>query len=251
MKMRDILFQKSFDVLVNEYIEARQINTYHWSLKKISKKKKRSHHKYKFVIPRSYLQYTVAQYTDQEEKVYTNQFVPEASTFIRKMNDIFAIHDVSQNGKLIAHTRMVNVSNADHPDLVAIIEIKYSYGMFPYPIPPTELEIANRTIEKLNEKIVSMTINAEIGFAIYNECVDRSMAKLKDQIESKNNSICRMKDKLKEQYATSRSEDCPVCYDPIAKEKLTITDCCHYLCSSCSEKCTRCPLCRTEIQEEL
>jgi hypothetical protein len=97
-------------------------------------------------------------------------------------------------------------------------------------------------------------MNAEIGLAIYTERAELSAQIMSNdirdkamQIESKNKMLSRMKEKLKEQYAILDPCECPVCYTQILGEKLVITDCCHYICSTCSEKCTRCPLCRTEF----
>ena len=46
-------------------------------------------------------------------------------------------------------------------------------------------------------------------------------------------------------YAESDNrEECPVCFETITPEMLTILDCSHLLCGECCDKCTKCPICR-------
>lgn len=259
-KTRDELFQKSFDLVIQDYIEMRNINTREWSLKKTTRKKNSSLHKYKFVIPRSYLQYAVSEYTDPEgfihpiEEVYTYQHVPDADSFIYALTDHFEDYYIKIEDEVVSYVKLDHKPNPDSEDFVATIEVKYINGVFPYPVPPTDLELANQRIVRLSTEIINLKVNAEIGLAVYTECVEaraRVMSnEIRDkaiQIESKNNMLLRMKEKLKEQYARLDPCECPVCYTQIPGEKLVITDCCHYICSTCSEKCTRCPLCRTEF----
>lgn len=243
-KTRDELFRKSFDIILQDFCEMRHMNTYEWSLKRISRKQG-ALHKYKFVIPRSYLQYVTSQYTDQEgflhpvEEVYTYQFPPEPTAFVLNMNAYFANHYVRMDDVVVSYVKMEHIPNPESFDFVASIEVKYVNGLLPYPIPPTDLELANQTIEKLTEKMVSFKINAE--------CMENNIRNKEIQLKSKTTMLHRMKDKLKEQYKRNDPDDCPVCYIPIPCENLVITDCCHYLCSNCSEKCARCPLCRADI----
>lgn len=258
-KTRDELFKKSFDIIIQDFCEIRHMNTYEWSLKRTSRKPG-SLHKYKFLIPRSYLQYTTSQYTDQEglvhpvEEVYTYQFPPEPTAFVLNMNAYFANHYVKTGDDVISYVKMEHKPNPESQDFAATIEIKYVNGAFPYPIPPTDLEIANQRIVRLSTELINLKMNAEIGLAVYTEYVEaRDLAQQNEirnkiiQLKSKTKMLHRMKDKLKEEYKRNDPDDCPICYIPIACEKLVITDCCHYLCSTCSEKCTRCPLCRTEF----
>jgi len=259
-KTRDELFQKSFDLVVQDYIEMRNINTQKWSLKKTTRKKNSSLHKYRFVIPRSYLQYAVSRYTDpdgfihQVEEVYTYQHVPDAGSFICALTDHFEDYYVKIEDDVVSYVKLENKPNPDSEDFVATIEVKYINGVFPYPVPPTDLELANKRILKLSAEIINLKMNTEIGLAIYTECVEARAQVMSNeirdkaiQIESKNKMLSRMKDKLKELYPKHDPCECPICYTQIPGEKLVITDCCHYICSNCSEKCTRCPLCRTEF----
>ena len=259
-KTRDELFQKSFDLVIQDYVETRNINTYEWSLKKTTRKKNASLHKYKFVIPRSYLQYAVSEYTDPEgfihpvEEVYTYQHVPDAGSFISELNNYFANHYVTIEDEVVSYVKLEHKPNPESQDFVATIEVKYINGVFPYPIPPTDLEIANQKIERLSTEIINLKVNAEIGLGIYIECAELSAQVMSNdirkkaiQIESKTMMLRRMKEKLKELYLGHDPSECPVCYTQIPGEKLVITVCCHYICSTCSEKCTRCPLCRTEF----
>jgi hypothetical protein len=259
-KTRDELFQKSFDLVVQDYIEMRNINTREWSLKKTTRKKNSSLHKYRFVIPRSYLQYAVSRYTDpdgfihQVEEVYTYQHVPDADLFIYALTDHFEDYYVKIEDDVVSYVKLEHKPNPDSEDFVATIEVKYINGVFPYPVPPTDLEIANQRIMRLSTEIINLKMNAEIGLAVYTECVEARAQVMSNDIrdkailiESKNMMLSRMKDKLKELYPKHDPCECPVCYTQIPGEKLVITDCCHYICSNCSENCTRCPLCRTEF----
>jgi hypothetical protein len=200
----------------------------------------------------------VSEYTDPEgfihpvEEVYTYQHVPDAGSFISALTDHFEDYYVKIEDEVVSYVKLEHKPNPESQDFVATIEVKYINGAFPYPIPPTDLEIANQRILRLSTEIINLKLNAEIGLAIYTECVEaRELVQQNDirnkaiQIESKNNMLQRMKDKLKEQYRRHDLDDCPICYIPIPCENLVITDCCHYLCSNCSEKCVRCPLCRT------
>jgi hypothetical protein len=202
----------------------------------------------------------MSQYTDQEglvhpvEEVYTYQFPPEPTAFVLNMNTYFANHYVKSGDDVISYVKMEHKPNPESQDFAATIEIKYINGVVPYPIPPTDLEIANQTIEKLRTEMLCFEVNHKIGLAIYTERIEmNALAQQNEirnkiiQLKSKTVMLRRMKDKLKEEYKRNDPDDCPICYIPIACEKLVITDCCHYLCSVCSEKCARCPLCRSDI----
>jgi len=43
-------------------------------------------------------------------------------------------------------------------------------------------------------------------------------------------------------------EDCCVCWHAMAPNELTIPPCGHFICTTCHEKCTHCPLCREPYQ---
>jgi hypothetical protein len=236
-KTRDEIFQKSFDLVIHDYVEIHNINTYEWSLKKTTRKKNSSLHKYKFLIPRSNLQYTVSEYTDPEgfihpiEEVYTYQHVPDAGSFISELNEHFANHYVTIEDEVVSYVKLEHKPNPESQDFVATIEVKYVNGAFPYPIPPTDLEIANQKIERLSTEIINLKVNAEIGLGIYIECAELSAQIMSNdirnktaQIESKNKMLRRMKEKLKEQYVRLDRSECPVCYTQIPGEKLCITD---------------------------
>jgi hypothetical protein len=258
-KTRDELFQRSFNIFFTEYIESRQINTYKWDLKKTTRKKNASLHKYKFAIPRSYLQYSISERTDQDgfvfpvEEVYSHQFVPDSTTFTAYLNAYFSDYHITKEGNLVSYVKFEN-EPTDTEDYIATIYVKYINGVFPYPYPPTEIEIANQNISTLNSKIISMQINAEIGLAIYSESIAQTTLALTNeissrisQIESMTRMLCQMKSRLRDRYARGEPEDCPVCYEPISTDKLVIPDCCHYICSTCSDRCNICPICRSGL----
>ena len=59
------------------------------------------------------------------------------------------------------------------------------------------------------------------------------------------NKFASLKTIIKNLYENAnKQEDCPVCYECIAADKLTVPECGHFICSSCSVQCSRCPMCR-------
>jgi len=56
----------------------------------------------------------------------------------------------------------------------------------------------------------------------------------------------RAQQKIRELYKqTDNKEECPVCYEPIAHDKLVAPACCHYICLDCSSRWENgCPVCR-------
>jgi len=49
---------------------------------------------------------------------------------------------------------------------------------------------------------------------------------------------------LYERSAGSILDDCPVCYEGITPQQLTIKNCSHSICQTCSSRCIICPECR-------
>jgi hypothetical protein len=56
----------------------------------------------------------------------------------------------------------------------------------------------------------------------------------------------RAQEKIRELYAQiDKKEECPVCYEDIAHDKLVVPACCHYICADCSAQWENgCPVCR-------
>jgi len=52
-----------------------------------------------------------------------------------------------------------------------------------------------------------------------------------------------------------QQKECPVCFDKLTTKNFTITKCNHEFCTTCILKCAakngQCPLCRTELSENI
>lgn len=70
--------------------------------------------------------------------------------------------------------------------------------------------------------------------AIRNETRDTDTDRLKRRIHD------LYTDKAREGHV----EDCSVCLEGIAPEKLHISNCAHFICMPCATRCTKCPICR-------
>lgn len=120
------------------------------------------------------------------------------------------------------------ISREDHT-IKIYFEVCY-HNRHPLPFP------TSRPNEAIGIQMLTEAAQNEYEYII--ESVEKANAKLEKQLE-------RTKQFIREQYAQQQTwSDCPVCYSEILPESLIVNDCCHLICSSCDDRCDRCPICR-------
>jgi len=66
-----------------------------------------------------------------------------------------------------------------------------------------------------------------------------------------NNDISFLTAQFKDMYdELKKKSDCPICFEPITKENMNITNCGHIFCKECSVKLSNCAVCRKFIYKK-
>lgn len=74
---------------------------------------------------------------------------------------------------------------------------------------------------------------------------ERTYEELKGEISLAQSNYDKLYQKHKELFMKFNSEEeCPVCYEKLTLEKLSLAICTHATCQKCHDKCDRCPICR-------
>jgi len=210
-------------------------------------------HEYMLTIPRSVVSYTIESNDPniENEVVFKNQDIPTIRNMQNHVHDYFARHSLTVNGVIMSFVDMVNMgfSNNDEAtgDFTAKVEVCYYKSHIPFEMPlspqeETKKKITGleRTIYVLQNQLLNKSNEADMNRRLIRR--ERRLAK-----EHYSKLFLKMQDKMKGFYKDSgKSEDCPVCYEVIDSAKLSIPGCCHFICTDCSTRCSKCPICREE-----
>jgi hypothetical protein len=197
---------------------------------------------YTLEIARKYTVYTVDKPYEIDGVLYeagpvirTNNHTLE--TFSNHFNDYFGEYDQKDEDNILCATvQLLNTEEVNEDIIRHKICVKYNNNhLLPFPVPnkclTAQEKVLIRGFEIMEEK--------------YNMGRNREK-KLKQKVSNMKEMALRANQKICELYKTSdKKEECPVCYEQIASEKLVVTECCHYICSDCSSKWSKgCPICR-------
>ena len=196
------------------------------------------------------------------ETIRMNQYIPDSDTIKRVFQEAFGPFELWQNDKCVSSTRIVGVYDKTYY-IKLVILIKYHKDYMPFFVD----NLANHTICEMNRTITIQTIQMQHLRDVNNtlkyteETMDTAIQALtaekmaltaeKMALTAEKMALtaklgaCKYERKMREMYcAAATLEECPVCTIDIEKENLFIPPCAHFVCSSCSEKCSSCPICR-------
>jgi hypothetical protein len=263
-KSRDERFRQAIDSYMT------QTYTMQYNVKSLTQKKSVSMHSYDIVMPRLIKLYDVDTYhtingvESGPGAIYSEQDLPTASEFADDFNtyfENFAFYEQCPDNSAtqynlirLSYTETTHITNTDDA-IIASVVVKYLKKYSPYPPEPSEinLEIKLNELEKRfsyqqAQTALLMRENKYFRRRITN--ANRDLSRVRGEYNNKliniGNKFTSLKTIIKKLYenTTNKQEDCPVCYECITADKLVVPECGHFICSTCSVQCSRCPLCR-------
>jgi hypothetical protein len=261
-KSRDELCKQSIDTfMADKYDIEYNINT-------LTENKSSSVHLYEIIMPRLVKLYDVdTEHTINGRRyppgeVFNEQDLPTQSAFNADFNNYFEDYalykEYYKGNELISEkTSYIEVTQVsiDTDKLLASVIVKYAKQYKPYPITqvqPINFEYKYNKIKQLYENLYSNVTILENDNYHYRRRllnVKREFTNMQHEFVKKHSNIKHKFSALQQIIRTlytraNQSEECPVCYENILAENLIVPECGHFICSMCSNKCSRCPLCR-------
>jgi len=205
--------------------------------------------------------------------VMKNQFIPEFSLFRRIFIDYFSEYYISRSDGLcmanvgidshfyenkndgtVIKSDFVTSSIRSNYDLKINLYVNYYKSELPFPTPLTTKQEFQKKCIELEKKNRELSTNFNSLNEVYHENLNtyntlrRVMRTERKDIENKYKSMFeKMQRKFAEYYSqVKEKDDCPVCYEIIESNKLKVPGCCHTICTDCSSKCNKCPICREQ-----
>lgn len=256
---RDQQFQKSFEGFFDKYAEKYCPDLHEYLLVNNTTNKNRWDQKYVLTIPGKIVDYHIDTFIADENgnitppgPVMKPQELPNIDEFMDKFDKFYRKHYLVINTKVMSAVQFSSATILDE-DLIININTFYHKNHLPFPTPLSEKERKlQQKCDNLEERITSLTDNIKAVIELNSEKQNqydnlrRIMRTERKNTENKYKAMMeKMQSKLSEFYGKSNSpEDCPVCYDAISAEKYRLPGCCHSICTDCSSRCSKCPICR-------
>lgn len=251
-KTRHSQFISAFD----DFMKTTTIKEY--NMDSLTKNQTCRDHNYRLTIPTKTKIYEVRSNdpTVTNEDGYMNQDIPSLNVFKHNLEDHFDPYILIEDNVKMAYIDLTHIgSNTEK--IVYFIDVYYYKSHLPFPVKLTKmqtLEALNIQLERKTELLENQLMNLfqQLDAAKHSaESVRRRMRIDRRETKEKYVGLMeKMRQKLIGQYAQcGQQEDCPVCYEAIDASKLKIPTCCHYICTSCADRCSpqQCPLCRVEF----
>jgi hypothetical protein len=172
--------------------------------------------------------------------ILSRQYVPTPNCFAESLDQHFRdYYYMADDETAISY---VNVSSMVAPQefggtLTVMIDVVYFKKHRPYPLPLTELQLANIEISQLmhtqfyQEKKIRVLKRDATN---YKRMAERAQFKMQSIFRRLFTDV-------------KREESCPVCYNDLDTEKMYVPICSHFICGSCAQRCNeKCPICRDE-----
>jgi hypothetical protein len=261
-KTRDQMFRESFAQFMenmeisNEPDEPRKVYTFdddNYELFCNTNNKNLGTQEYELVIDKTIqFRYRVSRDAsgrrDNSEVITTTQEVPTIDEFIRAFNDYYApfMETCLPHGR--RSYMYVKEEETDEPAYNINIVIMYARGHYPFPSTLSNKDVSNETIKEYTTRIIELKRRSKAKTA----AIYHLQQSVDDEYERSVKNYKSMQNKYRELYAKcNEHEDCPVCMEPIEAAKLELPGCGHMICSSCSSRCHRCPICRDTYDEHM
>jgi rubrerythrin len=246
------LSQQLKDILVHSIIEGEfQLDpASHWSIVRSEENRpNKASQQYQLTVPRDVVighedrrpaPENGGEWPSPGTPILSRQYVPTPNCFAEALDQHFRdYYYMADDETAISY---VNVSSMVAPQefgatLIAMIDVVYFKKHRPYPLPLTELQLANREISQLmhvqfyqEKKIRVLKRDA----TKYKRMAERAQFKMQSIFRRLFTDV-------------KREESCPVCYNDLDTEKMYVPICSHFICSPCAQRCNeKCPICRDE-----
>lgn len=261
-KTRDELCKQSIDIFMTDHYNI------DYNINTLTENKSSSVHLYEIIMPRLVKLYDVDTHhtingrTYAPGTVFHEQDLPTQAAFNADFNNYFEDYALykqyHKEGKLVSDKISyveVTLVSIETDKLVASVVVKYTNNHRPYPImelQPINFEYKYNKMKQLYEDLCSkITIleNDNYHHKRRLRIVKREFTNMQHEFVKKHLNIkhkfSALQQIIRTLYTkTNQPEECPVCYENILAENLIVPECGHFICSMCSNKCSRCPLCR-------
>jgi len=208
-------------------------------------------HTYQFIIPKKYAvlvpEGNEPTYAEHDFENLVEQFANEFTDYFGEY-DLDETHDVAYGQ--IRQTRVCcDEHDVEYDPVKEEIQIHIAvfYGVkyyMPYPI-KTPGAGYYKEVHKLHGVWNMLHADYDRLYNKFKVARDR-LGAIRSEIHEPDTD--RLKRKVRELYADKvregHVEDCSVCLEGIVPEKLHVSNCAHFICMSCSSRCTKCPICR-------
>ena len=189
--------------------------------------------------------------------MFIEQDLPTAQEFIEHFNQYFeeyAFYEQPTSSGPPLRTSFIETTHlADDGDkLVASVIVKYIKKYYPFQIQTTVADVETKYNELLSQydkkhSQCLLLINDNKHYRRRLKNVSHELYTVRNNMQSVRPKFTSLQNIIKTLYGkNAMTDDCPVCYESMPVEKLVVPDCGHFICSSCSPLCTRCPICRDE-----
>jgi hypothetical protein len=266
-KTRDQLCRMAIDsFMTNAYCIQYHINV-------LTENKSQSLHTYEIEMPLMIKLYDVDTphmingITYPAGPVHCEQDLPNEHDFMIDFNQFFdnyALYErqPSHSGSddILVRTSFIETTNtrSDNMNMTATILVKYAKQYKPFPIDhtPHNFEAKYNHLTQLFDEQRSQLVLLNRDNKHYRRrlnAVSKEYLSLKKEYEKTINSVhikfASLQTIIKSMYEKhTLNEECPVCYEGISVDKLVVPVCGHFICSSCSSRCSSCPICRDASQ---
>lgn len=200
--------------------------------------------------------------------IFTEQDLPTAQEFTVHFNNYFeeyayyeeSAHDATtrSDGRRTSFIETTHVSD-EGDKLVATVIVKYIKQFYPYPVEPSPdnfetkyNDLKRRYDDQHSQLLLLISDNKHYRRRVSRLARDSHVATYGWNLANKNvqsvrHKITSLQTIIKTLYEKNTTlEDCPVCYESMPADKLFVPECGHFICSTCSAQCARCPICRDD-----
>ena len=189
--------------------------------------------------------------------MFIEQDLPTAQEFIEHFNHYFEEYAHYEEPTTSGHGERTSFIETTHltdegDKLVATVNVKYIKKYYPFPVQTNVVDVETKYNELKTQhdnkcSQLLLLINDNKHYRRRLATVTRTLCKVRENMHNVRPKITSLHNIIKTLYGkNATTDDCPVCYESMPVEKLVVPDCGHFICSSCSPQCTRCPICRDE-----
>lgn len=234
-KTRDQKFRESFQhYIMNDLCINNIVYSLDYSLTNQTANKSRCEHTYKLQI-----------FGNIETMFHTGEniveILPTTHEFITYLKEFFASFEL-KNEHRTQKLSYIHFHTLETQEALSeiIFDVIYYKDHLPFPRMLTETEKLRREINGLQGKI--QRYERKNNRLIHKlTTMKNTMRKVQNRVQTK---LIDMLTGINALDITDQT--CPVCYESFTKETIQIPLCFHYICTSCKDRCTNCPLCRED-----
>lgn len=208
--------------------------------------------------------------SEAQEKIYRDQPLPTTDDFKANFESFFGKYaHKNVRGEVVAMVRLITIEsqNDDHMLLYGKIEIDYGPLLEQCPF-PTSHDKTRQSLEKLYQRLHTKYDALFHRNYVLEQHLERVQHELSRHVRHMTLTLERWHVMLDEFHRRNQTrhghmqrilldwyadrptrEDCCVCWHPMEPTDLRIPQCGHFICTTCHEQCTNCPVCRDAFDE--